>query len=80
MQKLHRSDQFLRKKEKKKVGILNCFSKIYKKRFLEKFKSFMNGFIFQFISAYRENYMSFLIRLIENWKESLDKGFATEVL
>ena len=40
----------------------------------------MNGFISQFISAYRENYMSFLIRLIENWKESLDKGFATEVL
>ena len=40
----------------------------------------MNGFISQFISAYRENHMSFLIRLIENWKESLDKGFATEVL
>ena len=80
MQKLHRSDQFLRKKEKKKVGILNRFSKIYKKHFLEKCISFMNGFIPQFISAYRENYMSFLIRLIENWKESLDKGFATDVL
>ena len=37
----------------------------------------MGGFQFQFISAYRENYSScyVLIRLIEHWKESLDKGF-----
>ena len=37
----------------------------------------MGGFQFQFISPYRENYSSCYvsIRLIENWKESLDKGF-----
>ena len=39
----------------------------------------MNGFLSQSISASTENYSSFhvLIRLIENWKESLDKGFIT---
>ena len=44
---------------------------------LEKFKSFMNGVLSQFISVYRDNYSSchLLIRLVENWKESLDKGY-----
>ena len=39
----------------------------------------MNGFLSQSISASTENYSSFhvLIRLIENWKESFDKGFVT---
>ena len=39
----------------------------------------MKGFLSQFISAYRKNYNSchVLIRLIENWKESLYKGFVT---
>ena len=74
------------KKEREKVenyrpvSIPNCFSKIYKKYILEKFKSFMN--LNQFISAYGENYSSchVLTRLIENWKEFLGKGFATVAL
>ena len=39
----------------------------------------MNGFLSQSISASTENYISLqvLIRLIENWKESFDKGFVT---
>ena len=42
----------------------------------------MGGFQFQFISPYRENYSSCYvsIRLIENWKESLDKGFVKGAL
>ena len=42
----------------------------------------MNGFLSQFISPYRKNYSSchVLIRLIENWKESLHKGFVTGTL
>ena len=42
----------------------------------------MNSFLSQFIGAYRENYSSchVLIRLTENWKESLEKGFATAAL
>ena len=37
----------------------------------------MNGVLSQFISVYRDNYSSchLLIRLVENWKESLDKGY-----
>ena len=61
------------------VSILNCFSKIYEKYIHEQFKPFMEGFLSQFISAYRENYSSchVLTRLIENWKDSLDKNFVT---
>ena len=42
----------------------------------------MNGFLSQFISAYRDNYSSchILIGLIEDWKESLDKRFVTSAL
>ena len=52
------------------VSTLNCFSKIYEKFVLEKFKAFINTFLSKFIAAYRENYSSshVLIRLIENWK------------
>ena len=52
------------------VSILNCFSKVYEKFLLEKFKPFTNTFLSEYIAAYRENYSTnyVLIRLIENWK------------
>ena len=42
----------------------------------------MNCFLSQFIPAYREIYNSChdLIRLIEIWEESLDRGFVRGVL
>ena len=58
------------------VSILSCFSKVYKKFLLEKFKPFINTFLSKFIAAYRENYSRrVLIRLIENWKQALDETF-----
>ena len=59
------------------VSILSCFSKVYEKFLLEKFKPFINTFLSKFIAAYRENYSSshVLIRLIETWKQALDKNF-----
>ena len=59
------------------ASILSCFSKIYEKFLLEKFKPFINTFLSKFIAAYRENYSSshVLIRLIENWKQALDENF-----
>ena len=59
------------------VNILSCFSKIYEKFLLDKFKPFINTFFSKFIAAYRENYSSshVLIRLIENWKQALDENF-----
>ena len=50
------------------VSILSCFSKVYEKFLLEKFKPIINTFLSKFIVAYRENYSSshVLIRLIEN--------------
>ena len=54
-----------------------CFSKVYKRFFLEKFKPFINTFLSKFIAAYKENYSSshVLVRLIENWKQALDENF-----
>ena len=40
------------------VSILSCFSKVYEKFLLEKFKPFINTFLSKFIAAYRENYSS----------------------
>ena len=59
------------------VSILSCFSKVYEKFLLEKFKPFINTFLSKFIAAYRENYSSshVLIRFIENWKQALDENF-----
>ena len=56
-------------------SILNCFSKIYKKFLLEKFKPFLNSFPSKYIAAYRKKYSTnhILIRLIENCKKSLDE-------
>ena len=59
------------------VSILSCFSKVYEKFLLEKFKPFLNKFLPKLIAASRENYRSshVLIRLIENWKQALDENF-----
>ena len=57
--------------------VLNCFSKVYEKVLLEKFKPFINSFLSEYMAAYRENYSTnhFIIRLIENWKKTLDEKF-----
>ena len=57
------------------VSILNAFSKIYE-RYIHNFLiSFVNNFLSVFISVYRQIYSSnhVLTRLIENWKQSLNK-------
>ena len=59
------------------VSILSCFSKVYEKFLLEKFKPFINAFLSKLIAAYAENYSRshVLVRLIENWKQALNKNF-----
>ena len=61
----------------KPVSILNCFSKVYEKFILEKFKPFINSFISEYMAAYRKKYSTnhVLIRLIENWEKALDEKF-----
>ena len=59
------------------VSILNCFSKVFGKFLLEKFKPFANSFLSEYKAAYRENYSTnhVLIRVIENWKKRSMKSF-----
>ena len=59
------------------VSILNCFSKVYEKFLLEKFKPFINSFLSEYMAAFREKYSTnhVLIRLIEIGKKRSMKSF-----
>ena len=59
------------------VSILNCFSKVYEKFLLEKFKPLINSFLSEYMASYRDNYSTnhVLIRLIENGKKGQMKSF-----
>ena len=56
------------------VSLLNAFPKIYERYIQNSITPLVKNFLSIFISAYRKNYYSnhVLIRLIENWKQSLD--------
>ena len=58
------------------VSLLNGFSKIYERFIHNNIKDYVNSFLSDFISAYRESFSTshVLIRLIENWKKSLDQN------
>ena len=72
-----KKDERTKVKNYRLVSLLNIFSKIY-----ERFFTFLL-FLPKFISAYRKTYTTnqVLIRLIKNWKKSLDQNkFAGVVL
>ena len=56
------------------VSILNASSKIYERYIHNSLTPFVDNFLSVFISAYRKTYSTkhVLIRLIENWRKSLD--------
>ena len=58
------------------ASILNAFSKIYERHIHDFLIPFADNFLSVFISAYHQTYSSnhVLIRLIENWKQSLVKN------
>ena len=59
------------------VSILNVFSKIYEKVIKNQLMSYFEKYFSPFISAYRKSYSTqqVLIRLLEEWREKLDKSF-----
>ena len=61
---------------------MNIFSTIYERFLHENLTNYVETFLSKFISAYRKSYSNHvLIRLIENWKKSLDqKKFVGAVL
>ena len=61
----------------KPVSILNAFSKIYEKVIKNQLASYLDKYFSPFISAYRKSYSTqqVLIRLLEEWREKLDKNF-----
>ena len=58
------------------VSILNGFSKIYEHFINDELLNNVNGILSNFFSAYRNKYSSnhMITRLIEEWKEKLDKA------
>ena len=82
MLKLLLLNQYIKKRRSDKnnyrpVSILNDFLKIYERFINDKLLSHANGILPDFVSAYRSKYSSnhMILRLIEEWKEKLDKGF-----
>ena len=59
------------------VSILNVFSKIYEKVIKNLLMSYFEKYFSPFISAYRKSYSTqqVFIRLLEEWREKLDKNF-----
>ena len=65
------------------VSLLNMFSKIYEKFIHENLTNYLNTLLSKLISAYRKSCRTnhVLIRLVENWKKSLDeKKFVGAIL
>ena len=80
---IFKKDDRTKIKNYRPVSLLNMFSKIYEKFLHENLTNYVNTFLSKFISAYRKSYSTnhVLIRLIENWKKSLDeKKFVGAVL
>ena len=59
------------------VSILKGFSKVYERFINDKLLNHVNDILFDFVSAYRSNHSSnhMILRLIEKWKEKLNKVF-----
>ena len=59
------------------VSLLNCFSKFYENIIKCRLVDSMYNNISPFISAYRKNYNTqhVMIRLLEEWRENLDKNY-----
>ena len=64
------------------VSILNTFSKIYEKVIKNQLVSYFDKYLSPFISAYRKNYSTqqVLIRLLEEWREKLERNFIVGVV
>ena len=71
---IHKKDDRDQIKNYRPVSLLNGFSKIYERFLHNSLSEFMDNIFSNFISAYRKNYSSnhVLLRLIDDWKESLD--------
>ena len=59
------------------VSVLNVFSKFYERVIKMQIIIFIDNRLSEFLSAYRKGYSTqhVLMRLIEEWKSKLDKGY-----
>ena len=73
---IFKKDERTKVKNYRPVSLLNIFSKIYERFIHENLTPFVDTFLSDFISAYGKSYSTnhVLIRLIENWKKSLDQN------
>ena len=72
---IFKKDDRTKIKSYRPVRLLNIFSKTYERFLHENLTNYVDTFLSKFISTYRKSYSSnhVLIRLIENWKKSLDQ-------
>ena len=80
---IFKNDDRTKIKNYRPVSLLNILSKIYERFLYGNLTNYVNTFLSKFICAYRKSYVTnhVSIRLIGNWKKSLDeKKFFSAVL
>ena len=71
---IYKTDDTDKIKNYRPVSLLNGFSKIYERFLRDSLSNFTDKILSKFVSAYRKSYNSnhILLKLIEEWKKSLD--------
>ena len=74
---IYKKESRSEKNNSRPLSILNSFSKIYERFVNDKLLNHGNDILSDFVSAYRSKYSSdhMILRLIEEWKEKLNKVF-----
>ena len=72
----HKSKDNLLKENYRPISILPVFSKIYERIMNDQLQNYFDEILSKFVSAFRKNYscQSVLLKMIEQWKNALDKG------
>ena len=73
---VYKKDERTDKTNYRPISILSALSKVFERIFHSQITNYMENILSQYVSAYRKNYSSqhVLIRLIEEWRQNIDKG------
>jgi hypothetical protein len=78
---LHKKNDPLSKTNYRTVSVLPVFSKIFEKVFETQLSDFFDTIFNPFLCAFRRGYgcQTMLLRLLEDWREALDKNYYMHV-
>ena len=73
---VHKKDARTDKKNYRPISILSSLSKVFERILHSQLTNYTNNLLSIYVSAYRKNYncQHVLMRLIEDWRQYIDKG------